>query len=74
MNPVTIKTSSGAVRVATELGNPDAPVHVVLGQGLMAQSLFLTTDQACEILNALTVARAMALLAAAEAKYEARWS
>lgn len=53
MNPVTVKTSAGPVRIATELGNPAAPVHVVLGQGLMSVSLFLTREQALNIGRAL---------------------
>lgn len=64
MTPVTVKTSAGPVRIATELGNPGAPVHVVLGQGLMSVSLFLTLEQADAIAEAMQRATSAARYAA----------
>jgi hypothetical protein len=61
MTPITVKTSAGPVRIGTELGNPAAPVHVVLGQGLMSVSLFLTLEQAAAIESALHTARGDAM-------------
>lgn len=61
MTPVTVQTSAGPVRVATELGNPAAPVHVVLGAGLMSVSVFLTIEQAGEICHGLMQAQGAAI-------------
>lgn len=68
MNTVTVKTSAGPVRIGTELGNPGAPVHVVLGQGLMSVSLFLSLAQSAEIIDALQEAHFAALAAAGPKK------